>query len=196
MELTTARLQLREFIADDWHAVYAYQSDARYLRYYPWDGVTPAQAQAFVTRFIAQQQAAPRTRFQLAITLRTTRELIGNCGVRMDAAEAVEGDIGYELAPWQWGHGYATEAAATMVEFGFGALGLHRIWAECIADNTASAHVLEKLGMRREGLLRQNRWMKGRWWDTALYAILVDEWRAAHRAPTTDRKLECGGIIL
>ncbi len=63
-----------------------------------------------------------------------------------------------------------------MVTFGFQDLKLHRISAHCIVDNTASAHVLEKLGMRREGQLRENEWMKERWWDTLLYGILDREW--------------------
>jgi RimJ/RimL family protein N-acetyltransferase len=64
-----------------------------------------------------------------------------------------------------------------MIEFGFNGLGLHRIWAECVAENQASARVLEKLGMQREGRLREKRWMKGRWWDTLIYAILEPAWR-------------------
>ena len=60
--------------------------------------------------------------------------------------------------------------------FGFGELKLHRLWATCLADNTASARVLEKLGMQLEGRLRENEWFKGRWWDTLHYAILEQEW--------------------
>lgn len=64
-----------------------------------------------------------------------------------------------------------------MLAYGFGPLGLHRITAECLAENTASAHVLAKIGMRCEGHLRENVLMRGRRWDTLLYAILADAWR-------------------
>ena len=87
--------------------------------------------------------------------------------------------IGYELAPEQWGNGYATEAARAIVEFGFTELRLHRVWAWCAADNTGSAHVLEKLGMQREGRMRDKDRYKGRWWDRLYYAVLEPEWRAA-----------------
>jgi RimJ/RimL family protein N-acetyltransferase len=125
--------------------------------------------------FIGFQQERPRRKFQLAITLPETGELIGNCGIRVYDPAAGGADIGYELDPRFWGCGYATEAARAMLSYGFGPLGMHRITAECLAENSASAHVLEKIGMRREGHLRENVWMKGRRWDTFLYAILASD---------------------
>ena len=92
------------------------------------------------------------------------------------------GDIGYEFSPDYWRQGYATEAASEIIRFGFEELELHRIWSWCIAENNGSWRVMEKLGMQREGLLRENEYFKGRWWDTLMYAILEDEWR--EREPT------------
>src|SRR5919199_1776690 len=119
MLLTTPRLTLREFVADDWIAVLAYQSDPRYLRYYAWTERSERAVREFVGRFIAQQHEQPRTKFQLASTLKADGRLIGNCGVRMRAPDAHEADIGYELAPEHWGRGYATEAARAIIAFGF-----------------------------------------------------------------------------
>lgn len=187
MEIVTARLRLREFVADDWPAVLAYQSDPRYLRYYELTGQTEQGARDFVAMFLTQQQAQPRIKFQLAVTLKSTGELIGNCGVRLKSPGAREADIGYELNPEFWGRGYASEAAHAMVEYGFAELGVHRIWSWCIADNTASARVLEKLGMRQEGRLRENEYFKGRWWDTLVYGILEPEWRARQAQQGNDQ---------
>jgi RimJ/RimL family protein N-acetyltransferase len=183
MELITERLILREFKKEDWPDVLAYQADPRYLRYYEWTERTPGAVQEFVQMFLCQQQEQPRTRFQLAVTLKSDRQLIGNCGIRIQSIDAHEGDIGYELSPQHWGQGYATEAARAVVQFGFTELRLHRIWASCIADNVGSARVLEKLGMRLEGRLRDKEHFKGRWWDTLLYAILDDEWHEQQRGP-------------
>ena len=178
MILTTDRLILRDFEASDWAAVLRYQSDPRYLTYYAWTERTPEEAQAFVQMFLDHQAAHPRHKFQLAITLKGTGKLIGNCGIRQDRAGALQADVGYELDPDHWGHGYAFEAARTMVEYGFSTLGVHRVWSWCIADNRRSAHLLEKLGMTQEGRLRENERYKGRWWDTLMYGILEAEWRA------------------
>jgi len=109
------------------------------------------------------------------ITLPGSETAIGNCGVRTDEPGALVGDIGYELNPKYWGRGYATEAARAMLAFGFDTLGLHRVWAECVAGNLASRRVLEKLGMTLEGRLRENKHIDGRWHDTLIYAILEHE---------------------
>ncbi|MEM7113266.1 MAG: GNAT family protein [Chloroflexota bacterium] len=177
MVLTTERLLLREFRAVDWEAVHQYHNNPLYYRYYAHEGETAVQSRDFVQMFLDQQQARPRTKYQLAITVKGRDELIGNCGIRMETAVSFEGNIGYELNPKYWGYGYATEAAYAIVAFGFAALNLHRISAQCLAVNTASINVLQKLGMKQEGRLRQNQQFKDSWWDTLLFGLLKDEWQ-------------------
>ncbi len=96
----------------------------------------------------------------------------------METVNSWQANIGYELAPEYRGEGYATEVAQAMLAFGFEELRLHRIWARCAAENAASYRVLEKIGMRRERFLREEKWMKGRWWDTLVYGILDHEWKS------------------
>jgi RimJ/RimL family protein N-acetyltransferase len=177
MLLTTERLLLREFVEGDWPAVLAYQCDQRYLRFYKWEQRTDEEVRASVEKFVEQQQEDPRTKYQLAIRLQPDEVLIGNCGVRMQHAGATEAEIGYELAPDYWRRGYATEAARAILAFAFNEVKVHRVWAHCIAENVASAHVLEKLGLRLEGRQREKEWFKGRWWDTLLFGVLEHEWK-------------------
>lgn len=177
MIITTDRLRLRELVQNDWRRILAYQSDSRYLRFYPWSERKPEDVKGFLQNFLRWKEEKPRIKFQFAITLRNDEDiLIGNCGLRKSSADAWEADIGYEIDPNYWGMGYGTETAQALLSFGFRELALHRIWAHCIADNAASAQVLEKVGMRWEGQLRENEWMKGRWWDTLIYGILDYEW--------------------
>ena len=183
MESFTARLHLREFVEADWQAVLAYQSDPRYLRYYEWESRDESGVREFLQMFFHQQKQNPRLKFQLAVTLRETGELIGNCGIRKDSTESRLGDIGYEFSPEHWGRGYATEAAREIVRFGFEELGLHRIWSWCVADNVGSWRVMEKIGMHREGHLRENEFYKGRWRDTLMYGMLENEWRETNAIP-------------
>ncbi len=119
----------------------------------------------------------PRTIYHLAIILRATDRLFGGCRIQIRNPAGGDGDIGYVLARDAWGQGFATEAARALIAFGFDRLALHRIWATCDVDNVASARVLEKLGMRREGHLRQSVRRRGEWRDCYLYAILEPEWR-------------------
>ncbi len=177
MQIPTSRLVLRDFVADDWAIVRDYQSDPEYNRFYPWSERSEAEARAFVQMFINFQTEQPRRKFQFAITLLPGGRLIGSCGIRRKADNEWEADMGYELAPQYWGNGYATEAARAVVDFGFKKLKLHRVSALCVAGNDRSAKVLERLGFRLEGWLKQDDYFKNQWWDTQIYAILEDEWK-------------------
>lgn len=179
MRIATDRLILREFVSDDWPAVLAYQRDPRYLRFYRWTDRTETEVRDFVQMFVGQQEQEPRRKFQLAITLTDDERVVGDCGIRRKPEQDREADIGYERAPEYWGQVYATEAALAIVAFGFRELELHRISSWCIADIAASARVLEKVGLRPEGRLRENEYFKGRWWDTLLYGILESEWNSS-----------------
>lgn len=189
MKLETERLILRDFVIDDWQRVLEYQSDPLYLRYNKWTERTPEAVQEFVGWFLDQQEEVPRIKFQLAVVLKSNNRLIGNCGARMDKADDVEANIGYEYDPKYWNYGYATEAAHAIVDFGFDHFGLHRIWADLVADNIGSAHVLEKLGMKLEGRLRDKTYFKDRWWDELIYAILAEEWKLHQQTHLVQWKL-------
>jgi len=170
------RLVLRELEDDDRAAVHRYAADPEVVRYLPWGPNTDADTQGFLRRAAAYRRDEPRRHFELAVTLRDGGALIGACGLHVSAPELGEAFIGYALARPYWGRGYATEAARGLLGFGFGELDLHRIFAVCDPDNVASARVLEKAGMRREGHLREHRWEKGRWRDSLLCAALAREW--------------------
>jgi RimJ/RimL family protein N-acetyltransferase len=180
MRLSTSRLVLREFVEADWERVLAYQSDPLYLRYYAWTHRTEAEVREFVGWFVADQDQEPRNRFQLAIEWEG--RLIGNCGLRVNDPALREGNLGFELDRHYWGRGYATEAAHELLRFGFEELGLHRLWACCVAENTGSARVLEKVGLRPEGCFREKDYFRGRWWDQRLFAILDHEWHSSRAA--------------
>jgi [ribosomal protein S5]-alanine N-acetyltransferase len=72
--------------------------------------------------------------------------------------------------------GYATEATRAMLAFGFSDLGLHRLWASTVAENTGAWRVLEKLGMKREGELRETTWLRDHWANSVIYAMLEHDW--------------------
>jgi RimJ/RimL family protein N-acetyltransferase len=176
MQIETERLIMREFHEDDWPAMLAYWKDPLYQRYYPEREDLGMFALELVGLFVRAQSEEPRTKWQLALVKREDGRFIGNCGIRINDVERREANIGYEVSPSEWGRGYATEAATAIARFGFEELGLHRVWAECVADNAGSIRVLEKLGMRREAHFREHQWYRQRWWDTLIYAILDREW--------------------
>jgi len=97
--------------------------------------------------------------------------MIGSVVLAQSSVEHRRGEMGYVLARDVWGRGYATEAAAALLAYGFAA-GLHRIGATCDPENAASARVLEKIGMSFEGRLREYFLIRGAWRDRLLYAAV------------------------
>jgi RimJ/RimL family protein N-acetyltransferase len=176
-ELRTERLLLREFRESDWRAIHAMTTDEQVTRYIPVDAPSEEETREAIQVQINGRHANP-PRYDFAVTLRADRTLIGVCTLFIRYDELRQGEILYVLNRPYWGHGYATEAARVLLEVGFRELELHRIYATCRPANVASWRVMEKLGMQREGHLRQHRWMKGRWQDSLLYAVLDHEWQA------------------
>ena len=114
----------------------------------------------------------------LAVELAGTGEVVGDVGLCLTSAVHRGVEIGYTFLPAHHGHGYATEAAAAMVDLAVTALRAHRVSGRIDARNTASAAVLLRLGMRHEAHFVQNEWVKGEWTDESVYALLAEEWRS------------------
>ena len=176
--LTTERLILREFCADDWTGLHAIESNPEVARYQSFEPRTPAEARAYVQRTMASAQECPRLTYDLAVLLSASNRLVGRCGLQVTQGATHEAMVWYTLDRSLWGQGYIPEALRALVDFGFAQLRLHRIWADCDPANRPSYRVLEKIGMRREGHLRENAWQKGAWVDSLIYAILDREWRS------------------
>ena len=111
---------------------------------------TVEESEARLARLMAHQE---RHGFSLwAVTDRESGAVMGDCGLILLAHRGPEIELGYRLAKPYWGRGYATEAASAWVAHGFGELGLDRIVAVTHPENVASQHVLEKVGMRFQGM--------------------------------------------
>jgi [ribosomal protein S5]-alanine N-acetyltransferase len=181
--LTTPRLLLREFEEDDWRATHPYESDPEVVRYQSHGVRTPEESRDYIRRVRALAHEKPRRIYDLAVVLRDSHQLIGRCGMNITDPELREATVWYVLDRSHWGRGYIPEATRALVDFGFGTLGLHRVWADCDPRNPASVRVMEKLGMRQEAHFRENAFIKGEWCDSLIYAILDREWRARTAAP-------------
>lgn len=168
----TERLVLRDFKETDWEAIHAYASDPEVVRYMDWGPNTEEETKNFIQRAIAHQKEQPRRTYTLAIVLKSDSRLIWGCGIEVSNPDNRQGWIGYCLNRNFWGQGYATETAKSLLEFGFNHLNLHRVFATCAPAKIASSQVLEKIGMQREGHLREHKWTKGKWRDSLVYTIL------------------------
>jgi [ribosomal protein S5]-alanine N-acetyltransferase len=181
--LETERLILRQFREDDWPAVHEYGSDPETVKYMPWGPNTEQDTRDFIKRELAYQKAQPRLVYNFAVIERSDERLIGACAVSIRSINDLErkvysseGEIGYILNRQYWNQGYMTETARRVMIFGFEELKLHRIFATCDPANTGSYRVMEKIGMQREGVLREYRNMKGKWRDFLFYSILEQKY--------------------
>lgn len=170
MTITTDRLLLRPFRASDFEAVHAYAGDPAVVRFMDWGPNTMAETRAYVDRVLAP----PAGQYPFAVVRTADGMLLGGAELQMASVEHRRADIGYVLSRDAWGNGYATEAAAALLRFGFDRLGLHKLSATCDPENAGSARVLEKIGMHREGLLRAHFLIRGEWRDRLLWAALRD----------------------
>lgn len=180
LPITTERLSLRDFEPGDESAVHAYGSDPEAVRYMPFGPNTEQETRAFLANAFAKRKERPRTWLDLAVTLRDSGLLIGGCGIRFTKGLSQEEvSFGYILRRDHWRLGYGTEIARALVRFGFEQMKAHRIIAHCDTRNAASARILEKAGMTREGRLRRDIDPGDGWHDSWLYGIVEDEWREA-----------------
>lgn len=175
--LTTERLVLRPFTLDDAKDVQrlagaAEVASTTLLIPHPYpDGVAEEWIATHERRFDERQELV------LAITLAASAELVGSVGLIFAKPEQRRAELGYWLGVPYWNQGYCTEAARALLSWGFGEYGLERVFASIYTRNPASGRVLEKLGMTREGTLRQHIVKNGVREDVGYYGILASEFR-------------------
>lgn len=176
MELATERLRLRDFVEDDWRAIFAIESIPEVVRFSAHAVRNADESRAFIAERMALAREVPRMVVDLAITV--GGQMIGRTGIRRMEEEPRIAMLWFALAPAEQGKGYATEAARAVLRHAFVDLELHRVYGECDPRNEASARVLAKLGMQREGHHRDNIWLKGEWCDTLVFGMLARDYVA------------------
>ena len=172
--MDSSDVRLRPLVIDDWVAVHDWARRPEVCRYQEWGPNTQEQTQEFVRESVQAWDQVPQVRFAFAIVVDGV--VVGNADFKLRGSS--QGEFGYLVHPELWGRGIATKAGAQLLDFGFTKHGLHRIFATCDPRNIASGRVLQKLGLRYEGRLRETVHIRDGWRDSDLYAILEQEWRA------------------
>ncbi len=180
--ITGTRVRLREFRPADLDASMTVVGDPEVTRSLSFDTRSRDDQAERLTDDIARAQSDPRPDYYLAIA-NDADVLIGF--VRIGLGGHRSGELGYAVRRDDWGKGYATEAAALMLDFGFRMLGLHRIQAACGPENRPSQRLLATLGFTPEGRIRDHVFTNGAWRDSLLYSILDHEWASTNDAGGT-----------
>ncbi|TDB75213.1 GNAT family N-acetyltransferase [Micromonospora sp. KC723] len=165
-------ITLREMRPDDATDALAIVGDDRVTQWLSFDSRDQDGTVAMIEGAVTRAQLDPRTEYYLAVADAADR-MIGFARLGLTGHQAAK--LGYAINADHWGHGYATDAARTIVNFGFEELKLHRITAAIGPDNAASIAVAKRLGMQYEGRLRDHVFTNGAWRDSLLYSILGQE---------------------
>lgn len=179
--LSSPRLRIRRFVAADARALSGYRSDPAVARYQSFEPCSLDDAHGFIASLAGVAPGTPGEWFQFAVALEGSDELVGDCALHCTASDPRQAEPGFSFARAFQGRGYATEAVRRLLDYAFTTLGLHRVYALTDERNHAAHRLLERLGFRREGRLRESFWSKGEWTTEVLWAVLRAEWRGAPR---------------
>jgi ribosomal-protein-alanine N-acetyltransferase len=175
--IETERLILRPLTMADDEAVFAYASDPQVSKYVTFETAKSINDSRMFLETSVQNYAEGKDPLNFAAILKKENKLIGSLGYLHWSNVDKRIEIGYALSRPYWNNGYVTEAARSLVAYCFANSDIMRIEARCRSEHDASARVMEKIGMKYEGLLRRNSFIKGEFWDMKIYSILRDEWQ-------------------
>ena len=174
--LSSPRLLLRRLQSSDAAALSSYRSLPEVARYQDWESFGADDAARFIENQRLGEPDVPGTWFQLAIIEKTTESLVGDCGLHCLQDDPHQMEVGITLAPSHQGRGYAAEALDCLLNFVFGTLGKHRLFAVTDAENLAAASLFRRLGFRQEAHFVEHRWSKGHWGSDFVFGLLRREW--------------------
>jgi ribosomal-protein-alanine N-acetyltransferase len=176
LPLATRRLLIRDYTAADANAVLAYVQDPEYWQHQCAEAPSAAQIDTLMQWVVREQAITPRVMYYLAATRKDTGEIIGEGVLKIINPAERQGEIGFGVAPKFWKQGYGSEIAGAVLDAAFQHFKLHRVAAQCSPDNKGSIRIMQKLGLAREGLLRDVHFGRGKWWSTLIYGILDQEY--------------------
>ena len=177
--IETPRLRLRPETMDDLDWMYGLRQIPEVIEYLPFGAESRDELKDIMEkRSQWTNWTEDGDRIMLIAEKKESGEVIGEVGLFHKAGLKDTAEVGYILHPDHQGKGYATEMSDEMLRMGFEDAKLHRIVANCNAENTGSLAVMLKLGMRQEGIAKSASFDRGKWRDLLTCAILEDEWRA------------------
>ncbi|MCA8976296.1 MAG: GNAT family N-acetyltransferase [Planctomycetes bacterium] len=176
LHLTGNRLVLRRLQEGDVATAIAHEEDRRIMRWIR-DPQPREQIESRTREMLAHWAGVEGKWLVLAAADRNDDAMFGIVCMRVVTAESQIFEIGYRLHPDVHRRGLATEACELMFDFLFERIEARKLIALCAADNEPSWRLMEKLGMRREALLREHFFLEGRWQDEIICGLLRREWR-------------------
>lgn len=177
-EIRTRRLKLTPLVASDAPAMFKYRSDPEVCRYQTFEPGSPGEVEEFIGSLQSNPFDTAGTWFQFAVRLQESGQLIGDFGTHFSADDPRQVEIGFTVSPEHQGQGYGTEAVVGVLDYLFGTLQKHRVYASVDPRNEPSVALLKRIGMRQEAHFLKSLWFKGEWADDMVFGILESEWKS------------------
>ena len=182
LPITMPRVLLRRPRPTDWKDLLEFLGNPELFRY---AGTDPRTEEALV-KWLEEDQwvklTTPDATFSLAIEHASDKKAIGIIYFSFIQGDKCQGSFTIYVSPKFQRQGFGTEALEGLLDFCFNGISLHRISTACNSENTASAGLLKKVGMRREGEFLQDQMLNGAWANTTYYAMLAEEHAKARQA--------------
>jgi len=175
--LQTTRLRLRQFRPEDAAGIHACFGDAGAMRFWNYPVFTRMIESERAVRNMTE--CTPAYYRHWAVAEAGSDRCVGMASYHDGHIRSRRASIGYFIAPAEQGKGLGTEAVSAVLEHCFGALGMHRLEAYVRPENVASRRLVERLGFRSEGVLREHMRVGEAWCDDVVYALLARERGAA-----------------
>lgn len=175
--LETERTFLRPITYGDLDEMYHYCAVPAVSEYTTWDAhQSKEDTKAFIDFVMSQYEADKLGPW--GIEDKQTKKLIGSCNYLGCDSNSMRVELGYVLSNEYWGRGIMTEVVSRIIQFGFEDIGLERIQAKCMVNNIGSAKVMEKAGMKFEGILRNFMRLKNELQDLKMYAMTREDFQS------------------
>lgn len=174
--LKTGRLVLEDLAEHDLANLTRMARDPDVMRYVLVWLEDDEQIESFLRRGIDEAKQDDRISYMLAARVPGTGDFAGLTFLEIDPGSRTTGEVGIVLMKDYWFQGYAEETLRTYLSFGFGTLGLHRVFGKCDEGNHPSARLMERCGLQYEGTIREHVWLRDHWRSTRYYGMLAAEY--------------------
>lgn len=166
---------LRQFTYEDAAAYFEYLSDDEVITYVPEECIPRSLERSIEEIEYNLDLFRYKRSIYWAIARKDNNQLIGSCGFNYWNRDHNRAEISYDLNKKYWGKGIMSAAAKQLVTYGFTQMELHRIEATVTPTNQASLRILRKLGFQKEGVLREQKLLHGKFWDAVMLSLLSKE---------------------
>lgn len=174
--ISSDRLLIRDLEVRDAQKIFQYRSDPENSRFQGWVPDSAQSVETYINKIKSIQFLEPGTWYQLSLESLEHQFIIGDCAICAGQEHPGQVEIGVSLDPKFHKNGFAHEGLKAIINYLFKETDTHRVHCSIDPRNIASINLVNKLGFRKEGHMRESLWFKGEWADDVVFGMLKQDW--------------------